>query len=267
MSKTYCASLNEGTFSVGLDKKFVRIEPHENAAKGALKISLNPFLIYTPERKYLFDSGIGEFGEGTGPETIRKNLEKHGLTEYDITDIVCSHLHYDHIGGLANRENGYWELTFPDAKVWVSKKGWDKAINKELYYDDEKTEFLHFLNARADLHFLDDEDQPYPELKTKTIGGHTEFHQVLLFNDGTHKFMQAGDVIATKVQINRKFEAKYDFDPVESKNQREILGKLAYDEGFTILCYHDTQHPIVKIKGYEADIGYILENIDSYDPT
>lgn len=267
MSNTYCAALYEGTFSVGTDKKFVRISRDDNPAKGALKISLNPFLIYTPERKYLFDCGIGEFGEDTGPHTIRENLERHNLTEYDITDIVCSHLHYDHIGGLAHRENGYWELTFPDAKVWVSKKDWEKTINQDVYYDDEKTEFLHFVDARADLHFLEDEDQPYPELKVKTIGGHTEFHLVLLFDDGEHKYMQAGDVIATKAQVNRKFEAKYDFDPAESRKQREILGKLAYDKGFTILGYHDDKHPIVKIKDYDTNSGYILENIDSYDPS
>lgn len=267
MTNTYVAALYEGTFSVGLDKKFNRISRDDKPAKGALKISLNPFLISTPQRKFLFDCGIGEFGEDTGPHVIRKNLEDHNLTEFDITDIVLSHLHYDHIGGLAHKENGYWELTFPEAKIWVSRKGWQKVINKEVYYDEEKTEFISFLDARANLHFLDEEDQPYPELSVRKIGGHTEFHQVLLFNDGNEKYMQAGDVIATKSQVNRKFAAKYDFDPKASQKQRESLARLAYEEGYTVLGYHDDTSPIFRLTDYDDKTGYVTETVESYVPS
>ncbi len=265
--KTYSSALYEGTFSVGLDRKFNRIPRDGKPAKGALKISLNPFLIVTPDKNLLFDCGIGEFGEDTGPHVIRKNLEEHGLTEFDISDIFLSHLHYDHIGGLANKENGYWELTFPEARIWASKKDWEQATSKETWYDEEKTEFLSFVDARADLHFLDETDQPYPEINVEKIGGHTEFHQVLFFNDGNEKYMQAGDVIATRSQINRKFAAKYDFDPETSQKQRERLAKLAYEEGYTILCFHDDEHPIVKITGFDEKTGYVTEVIKSHVPS
>lgn len=263
---TYASILYEGTFSVGLDKKFVRINRDDPPAKGALKLSLNPFLIHTPDRNYLFDCGIGEFGEDTGPETMRKNLEQHGLTEFDITDIFLSHLHYDHIGGLAHREDGYWELTFPEAKIWVSKKGWEKVTAKEEYYDAEKTEFISFIDAKADLHFLSEEDQPYPDMTVKKIGGHTEFHQVLLFDDGAQKYMQAGDVIGTKGSINRKYAAKYDFEPKVSQQMREELAKKAFDEGFTIMSYHEDRNPLYKLTGYDDKTGYSTENVDSYEP-
>lgn len=264
--KTYAAVLYEGTFSVGLDTKFVRINRDDPPAKGALKLSLNPVLIKTPERNYLFDCGIGEFGEDTGPDAILQNLEEQGLTEFDITDIFLSHLHYDHIGGLAHRENNYWELTFPDAKIWVSKKAWEKVTAQDEYYDEEKTEFISFLDAKADLHFLEDESQPYPDISTRTIGGHTEFHQVLLFDDGDQKYLQAGDVIGTKGAINRKHAAKYDFEPKVSQQRREELAKLAFEEGYTILCFHENQHPMFKLTKYNEKTGYITENVDSYVP-
>lgn len=264
---TFVAALYEGTFSVGLDRVFNRIPRNGSPAKGALKISLNPFLIVTPDKKILFDCGIGEFGEDTGPDVIRNNLDKHNLSEFDITDIFLSHLHYDHIGGLANKENGYWELTFPEAKVWASKKDWEQATAKETWYDEEKTEFLAFVDARADLHFLDETDQPYPEIKVEKIGGHTEFHQVLFFDDGEYKYMQAGDVIATRSQINRKFAAKYDFDPETSQKQRERLAKLAFEEGFTILAFHDDETPIVKIIDHDDKSGYTTEVIENNVPS
>lgn len=253
--------LYEGTFSVGLDKKFNRIDRDDPPAKGALKISLNPFLIQSGDKNILFDVGIGDFGEDTSTETIKENLDKFGLTEYDITDIFASHLHYDHIGGLAGRSNGFWELTFPDANIWVSENEWQKVMDMDEYYDDEKTEFIHFLDAKADLHFLDDEDQPYPEVSVKKIGGHTEFSQVLLFDDGQQKYLMAGDVLATRGEVNRKFAAKYDFDADQSMKVRKELTKKAYEEQYTVMGYHDSHHPLFNLTEYDEQQGYKIEPI------
>ena len=253
--------LYEGTFSVGLDKKFNRINRDDPPAKGALKISLNPFLIQSGDRNILFDVGIGDFGEDTSTDIIKQNLEKHGLTEYDITDIFASHLHYDHIGGLAGRSSGYWELTFPDAKLWVSQGGWQKVMEMDEYYDDEKTEFMHFLDAKANLHFLEDEDQPYPEITVKKIGGHTEFSLVLLFNDNDQKYLMAGDVLATRGEVNRKFAAKYDFDADRSMEVRQELTRKAYEENYTVMGYHDSHHPLFKLPEYDEQQGYKIEPV------
>ncbi|MDX1587078.1 MAG: MBL fold metallo-hydrolase, partial [Balneolaceae bacterium] len=206
--------------------------------------------------------GIGDFGEDTGTDTIKENLGKFGLTEYDITDIFASHLHYDHIGGLAGKSSGFWELTFPDANLWVSKNGWQKVMNQEEYYDEEKSEFIHFLDAKANLEFLQDEDQPYDDIRVKKIGGHTEFSQVLLYNDGKHKYLMAGDVLATRGEVNRKFAAKYDFDAKQSIAMRKELTRKAFEEEFTVLGYHDSHHPLFKLTDYDKEKGYSITNID-----
>jgi len=253
--------LYEGTFSVGLDKKFNRIDRDDSPAKGALKISLNPFLIQSGDKNILFDVGIGDFGEGTSTDTIKQNLNKFELTEYDVTDIFASHLHYDHIGGLAGRSSGFWELTFPDAKLWVSGNEWKKVMDMEEYYDEEKTEFMHFLDAKADLKFLDEEDQPYPEIKVQKIGGHTEFSQVLLYDDGQQKYLMAGDVLATRGEVNRKFAAKYDFDADQSMKARQELTQKAYEEQYTVMGYHDSHHPLFNLTEYDEQQGYKIKPV------
>jgi len=254
--------LYQGTFSVGLDKKFNRINRDDPPAKGALKISLNPFLILTPERKYLFDVGIGDFGEDTNAENLVKSLDKFDLGSEDITDIFASHLHYDHIGGLAGQDGDDWELTFPESKLWVSRKGWQKIMALDEYYDEEKLSFIHFINDKANLQYLDDNDQPYPEIKTKTIGGHTEFSQALLFNNGNQKYLMAGDVLATRGEVNRKFAAKYDFDADRSMQNRKELKKKAFEKGYTLMGYHDSHHPLFALTNYDEQQGYTINKLE-----
>lgn len=262
---TYIAALYQGTFSVGLDKVFHRIPRDGKPNRGALKISLNPFLVVSASKVMLFDTGIGYFADEEGAGIMRENLEHFDLDENDVTDVFLTHLHIDHMGGLAHKENGYWELSFPDAKVWTSEKDWNKLIAAD-HKDPERGEYFAFLNARLDLHLLKDSDQPYPEIRSETIGGHSEFHLAYFYEDEHLRFLNAGDVMATRNQINRKFEAKYDFDPAKSQRERERLAKLAYDKDYLVLGFHDDSHPIVKLTGFDEKTGYSTEPVPSYEP-
>jgi len=258
MKSHFAVPLYEGTFSVGLDKKFISIGRDDEPAKGALKISINPFLIHSGSANILFDAGLGEFGEDTSCQIIVDNLAKHGIEPFEITDIFLSHLHYDHMGGLAGKPNGYWELTFPDARLWVSRPGWEKILAQDVYYDDQKTEFIHFLDAKANLCYFEDNDLP-ETITAKKIGGHTEHHQALFFNDSHQKLLMAGDVLATRGHVNRKFAAKYDYDAKQSITARNELVRQAFEEGYTILGYHDNHHPIFTLTDYNKQKGYTIE--------
>lgn len=255
-------ALYEGTFSVGTDKEFDRIKKNNDAKKGALKLSINPFLIQDESHTILFDVGIGDlFGDDTSIETIIGNLEQQSLSEYDITDIFISHLHFDHMGGLAHRENGYWELTFSDASIWVSGDGW-KRLRKNIDQNrDIEIDFFHFLDNKADLQFLSQQESPIPNIRVEQIGGHTKFHNALFYENEDERYLMAGDVIGTKGAINRVYKAKYDEDPEQSMRKREELQKLAFEEKYTIMAYHDTDAPLFNLVSYDEKKGYTMENI------
>lgn len=262
MSNVTVTPLYEGTFSVGTDKKFIRIRKSDPPRKASLKLSINPFLIQDGERNLLFDAGLGDlFGEDTSINTIIENLAEKSVSEYEITDVFLSHLHFDHIAGIANQKNGYWELTFPEATVWTSKKDWEQFrvnIDKE---NEIKKDFFHFVDSRADLKFLSEKEQPVPHVRTETIGGHTEFHQALFYENGENRYVMAGDVIGTRGAINRTYAAKYDFEPKQSMAVRKQLQKLAFDEGHIFMAYHETDHPLFKLTDFEEKKGYNIENI------
>ena len=262
MSKISVKPLYEGTFSVGLDKSFKRINRDDPPNKGALKLAINPFLIQDGEKNILFDVGLGDLlGENTSIDTILENLEDEGIEDFEITDIFASHLHFDHIGGLANRKNGYWELTFPDAKIWLSKKEWEKLRKVIEKVSDDEKDFYNFIDSHADIGFLKEDGNQIGHVRTKKIGGHTEFHQVLFYENGEDRYIMAGDVLGRRSAVNRSFEAKFDFDPKQSLKVRNELQKLAFDEDYAIMTYHEPEHPIFKLTDYNEKKGYTIENV------
>jgi glyoxylase-like metal-dependent hydrolase (beta-lactamase superfamily II) len=254
--------LYEGTFSVGIDQKFNRIEKQDAPARGALKLSVNPFLIQDEKRNILFDTGIGDlFGEDTSIETILGNLDEKSISDFEISDIFISHLHFDHMAGLAHRKNGYWELTFPDAIIWVSGGGWEKLHSRIGKESEDIQDFFNFLDMKASIKHLPDESNPIEHVRTRKIGGHTEFHQALFYENGDHKYLMAGDVIGRRISINRNFAAKYDFDPKQSMKVREELKQLACKERYTILAYHETDYPVFNLVDYDPKTGYTVKTV------
>lgn len=255
--------LYEGTFSVATDKIFRRIGKSDPPHKASLKLSIQPFLIQDEEQNILFDAGLGDLlGEDTSIDNILENLEEQSVSDFEVTDIFLSHLHFDHMGGLAHQKNGYWELTFPDATVWVSEPGWKKLSDSISDQDERKKDFFHFVDSHANLKTLSgDKSTPVSHVRVEKIGGHTEHHQALYFEKGDEKFVMAGDVIGTRSAINRSYAAKYDFEPKQSMKVRNEIQELSYKKGYIIMAYHETDHPLFRLTDYDKKKGYKIENI------
>src|SRR5690625_751993 len=248
--------LYEGTFSVGTDTIFHPIATTDRPHRGALKVSIHPCLIKSEDRNILFDAGIADlFGGETSIQTMYKNLEKQNLSNLDITDIFVSHLHFDHFAGVANRDNGFWELTFPNATLRVSEGDWKELTENASELDEDRQEFLFFLEARADIEFLEEDTYTIPGVRSITVGGHSKYHQIHFFEQGEHKYLMAGDIIEGRSSINQNYAAKYDFDPPATKEIRDKLQKTAFEEGYTILAYHETQHPVFRLSVHDRSAG------------
>ncbi|MEX0686677.1 MAG: MBL fold metallo-hydrolase [Balneolales bacterium] len=248
-------ALYEGTYSVGLDKKFIRIDKSDSPRKASLKLSLNPFLIRNSDQNIMIDPGPGFFGPENHYQWMKQNLSDYDLSVDDISDIFCSHLHSDHIGGLAYLDGDEWHLTFPNAKVWVQQDDWEKALSVDTK-DDLRSQFIQFVNQNAYLQYVNNGDQPYPEISIEVIGGHTKYSLAIFFEKGDHKYLMAGDVLATSGEVNRNFVAKYDFEGKKSMEMRKMLTKKAFEEDFIILAYHSIQTPLFRLTNYRENKGY-----------
>lgn len=243
-------ALYEGTFSVGWDKAFHPIDRDGKAAQGALKISLNPFLIQTRTDAILIDCGLGDYGITSHIPILERNLDAHGLTPADITTVLCSHLHWDHIGGLAHRVDERWRATFPNASVWMCRAEWDK-VRRLTGEEDVKRDFIEALERHVDLRFLSDGDSPLDGITMEVIGGHTEYSLGIWVDLPGMKYLMAGDVMGTRGSLSRRYAAKYDFDGRRAQEQRDRLSRICVRDGFGLLCYHDNHVPILEPGTFE----------------
>ena len=104
-------------------------------------------LIEDGNRLILVDTGIGDKQDEkffshfhlNGNATLEKSLHSLGFHCNDITDVLITHLHFDHVGGAVRKEGEKFALTFPNAKYWSNQKHWEWAIQPN---DREKASFL-----------------------------------------------------------------------------------------------------------------------------
>ncbi|RLD37401.1 MAG: MBL fold metallo-hydrolase, partial [Bacteroidetes bacterium] len=142
-------------------------------------------LVVDGDRKILIDNGIGDKQDAKflghfhlhGDDTLEKSLAKHGFTPDDITDMVLTHLHFDHSGGSIkwNVNRSALIPTFKNAKYWVSKAQWVWAINPN---NREKASFLSEnimpIQESGQLNIVETEGEIYPGFLLKMVNGHTD---------------------------------------------------------------------------------------------
>lgn len=124
-------------------------------------------LIETEDRKILVDTGIGDKQDERfrshfhphGEDSLLGSLAKEGLEVEDITDVLLTHLHFDHVGGAVKYDkSGRLVPTFPNATYWTSDRHWQWAINpnpreaasfcERIYYHSKSTEYWNFWMCR-----------------------------------------------------------------------------------------------------------------------
>ena len=136
------------------------------------------------ERVILVDTGCGEkFGEkevgifaiDNESRSLAKGLAAHGVRREQVTDVIHTHLHFDHCGGTTQfGADGSIELTFPNAEIWVQRSNWETArapnLRERASYLPEN---LDLLESSGRLRLLEGEDPILPGLVPFLSNGHT----------------------------------------------------------------------------------------------
>ncbi|MAT39360.1 MAG: MBL fold metallo-hydrolase [Ectothiorhodospiraceae bacterium] len=229
--------------------------------KNRIPMVMRTLLIRYKDRTILVDTGIGTknnekfhkiYGIDLSKNTLTKSLAEHGVTPADITDVIQTHLHFDHAGGAVELEaDGTPKLAFPNATYYVQRDHWDWANNPT---DKDKASFLpqDFLPLKeyGKLELLNGEEELIPGLSLEIVHGHTKAQQLVRLTSGDQSLLYCADLIPTSRHVPAPYIMGYDIEPlVTLAEKQKTLEKAATDN--TILVFehdYDTEACTLEMK-------------------
>lgn len=238
--------LKEGNFSASKTKDFTLLtEENFDIVKG-IKMSVQPFLIITENDYIVLDAGIGWKNE-SGKIVISEILDQNKIHPNQITKVLLSHLHKDHIEGIINYTEDGFEASFPNAEIYLQKRELDFAMenkgNPSFNFD-----VLEKLIQLPNLVWMnDDKGNINNEISFEVVGGHTPYMQVFWITENGETAFYGADDLPQKSYLKYHVAYKSDFDGRKAMELRQIWEKQAIENHWKILLYHDLDKAILEL--------------------
>jgi len=193
--------------------------PHRDllADDGMLEIALGGFLVRTSDRVVLVDTGLGdlEAGEMKGGRFLLE-LAALGVRPEDVTDVVLTHLHFDHVGWSTR----HGEIVFQNATYRCDARDWEHFVGP----DPGATKKLRPLEGR--LEPWHGSETLFAGLDTMAAPGHTPGSTIVVVSSGADRAMMLGDVVHCPVELlDDEWAGMADVDPDLAKRTRIALAK------------------------------------------
>ncbi len=230
-------------------------------------------LVETDNRKILIDTGMGDkqsakffsYYYPNGNDTLEKSLKKNGFNFEDITDVILTHLHFDHVGGAVKYNNNR-ELvpTFPNATCHISKTHWDLAVNPNRR---EKASFLpeNFLPLQKHncLNLIKEEGEIIPGIEVKIYNGHTVGQMIPYITFKDKKIVFGADLFPSTAHIPMPYIMGYDTQPLITLKDKERFFREAINENQILFFEHDLYNECCSLemteKGVKVKNTFTLE--------
>ncbi|MCU0439263.1 MAG: MBL fold metallo-hydrolase [Raineya sp.] len=220
-------------------------------------------LIENGKKLILVDCGMGTkqdakfFGyyEPHGEGELITSIKKAGYSPEDITDVLLTHLHFDHCGGAVSKQNDKLVLTFPNATYWSNQAHWDWATIKPNAR--EKASFLKEnilpLQESGHLKFIENAS-PFENIEIIQVDGHTEKMMLPLISYKNTKILYCADLIPSSAHIPIPYVMGYDMRPLQTIEEKEKILAQAVAENWLLAFEHDAQIEACSLQNTEKGI-------------
>ncbi len=225
--------------------------------KKALPDSLNriemvtrSLLLVSESHKILIDTGNGSkwtkkyldlYNIDLSRYNIHSSLKKYGFSPEDITDVICTHLHFDHAGGNTIYDQNTIVPTFPNANYWISEKNWTLANHPSQKDQGSFMECDWEVLAHNNMIRLVKE-QFLPGVEIHFTQGHTDGLMHPVISDGSTILFYGSDIFPTAAHIPIPWVMSYDLHPRKTVKEKEFLLKKIYNEQWILFFEHDPNY-------------------------
>lgn len=197
--------------------------------------SMRSLLIIDGDKKIMVDTGIGNKQSDKfrshflpfGHEQFHADLQALGYKPEDITDVLLTHLHFDHVGGaLYINDKGQVEPTYPNAKYWSNEKQYNWAINpnprerasflKENIVPLKDMGLLNMIDVQDDIQFSDN-------VSLRFVYGHTEAMMMPIIQTPNKRLFYTADLMPSSAHIGLPYVMSYDIRPLDTLKEKAML--------------------------------------------
>jgi len=216
------------------------------------------------DHKVLFDTGVGAEVHGSSAyyrfhdlKSPVEELQKSGYRADDITDVVLSHLHFDHCGGSSVLSSGGNLVpAFPKATYWASEKQWEVAKNPSLWESDSfAPKVIEPIQAAGKLCLINSDRELFPGVRVKLVQGHTDDQLLSYIETSAGTVIYCGDVIPMAPHIMPLCIAAVDNSAVLSVDEKVLILEEAVEKGQILFFFHDAVTAAVRLKKVNGRIS------------
>ena len=212
-----------------------------------IKMVTRSLLLVSDSHKILIDTGNGSkwtkkylelYNIDLSMYNIDSSLKKYGFTVDDITDVVCTHLHFDHAGGKTIYHENNLVPTFSNATYWIGEKNWNLANHPSQKDQGSFMECDWEVLAQNNMIMLV-KDKFLPGLEIYFTEGHTDGLMHPVISDGNKTLFYGADIFPTAAHIPVPWVMSYDLRPAETIKEKDSLLKKMHDEEWILFFEHD----------------------------
>jgi glyoxylase-like metal-dependent hydrolase (beta-lactamase superfamily II) len=241
--------------------------------RNRIALAARALLLVGHGRRILIDNGNGpKFTEkqidiyrlDNTQHEIHRSLKAVGVTARDITDVILTHLHFDHAGGSTVRENGTLVPAFPNARFHVQRSHWNQALNptekdRGSFMPDD---FLP-LHEHGVLNFVDGNEELFPNISFVITQGHTVAQQLPKISDGSRTLLYCCDLFPTTAHVPLPYIMAYDLFPLTTLDDKKRILHDAYSQEWILFFEHDPNTIAGRVTTTEK--GYVFGSPVGFD--
>jgi glyoxylase-like metal-dependent hydrolase (beta-lactamase superfamily II) len=200
---------------------------------GMLELAIGCFLIRTGERSILVDAGLGTVSfEGFDGGRLLDELASAGAGTGDVSDVVLTHLHFDHVGWVTQKG----AIVFPNATYRCHELDWGHFVDAA---DAQPGAVRKLSPLSAQLETFDGQTTIAPGVDTLPTPGHTPGHSAIVISSGTERAVLLGDAAHCPVELEEsEWDGLGDVDPVLAKRTRNVMMRELEGSGTLIGAAH-----------------------------
>ena len=233
--------------------------------RNRIPLNMRCLLIEGPERLILIDNGIGstygdKFADIYGIDheyaELHRSLAAAGFDANEVTDVILTHLHFDHCGGTTKRAGDDWVLAFPNARHHIQRAHWRWANDPT---PKEENSFLAsnfaLLEATDQLNLLDGSQDLWGGISVELVNGHTEAQQIVkIAAEGDDTLIYVADLLPTTAHLGPAWTMAYDVRPLVTIEEKSDFLERALADEWTLFFEHDPDVAIANVERSEKGI-------------